>query len=147
MFTMLTTNQKGGIAETAIAHEAIKLGIGVLRPLQDLRYDLVFDTGDELLRVQCKWGAKCGDVIVIRLYGARRARSGLVRSFYGPGEVDAFAAYCADTGRCYFARITEVAGRCQLQLRIGATRNNQRSGVNWARDYEFAAKLSALPGP
>jgi hypothetical protein len=26
---VLTTNQKGAIAETAIAHEAIKLGIGV----------------------------------------------------------------------------------------------------------------------
>jgi hypothetical protein len=30
---MLTTNQKGAIAETAIAHEAVKLGIGVYRPL------------------------------------------------------------------------------------------------------------------
>jgi hypothetical protein len=28
---MLTTNQKGAAAETAIAHEAIKLGIGVYR--------------------------------------------------------------------------------------------------------------------
>ena len=144
---MLTTNQKGAIAETAIAHEAIKLGIGVLRPMLDLRYDLVFDTGDELLRVQCKWASKCGDVIVVRLYGARRSRSGLVRSFYGPHEVDAFAAYCQDTERCYFARITEVAGRCQLLLRLEATRNNQRSGVNWANDYEFAAKLNPVLGP
>jgi PD-(D/E)XK nuclease superfamily protein len=49
---VLTTTQKGAIAEMAIAHEAIKLGIGVSKPLWDLRYDLVFDTGDERIRVQ-----------------------------------------------------------------------------------------------
>jgi hypothetical protein len=131
----------------AIAHEAARLGIGVSKPLWDLRYDLIFDTGSELLRVQCKWASKCGEVIVVRLCGARRARSGLLRSFYGPDEVDAFAAYCLDTGRCYFTTITESAGRSQLLLRLDATRNNQRSGINWAKDYEFAAKLNALPGP
>jgi len=51
---MLTTNQKGAVAETAIAHEAIKLGIGVYRPLCDERYDLIFDLGPTLVRVQCK---------------------------------------------------------------------------------------------
>ena len=40
---MLTTNQKGALAETAIALEAIKLGIGVYRPYADGRYDLIFD--------------------------------------------------------------------------------------------------------
>ncbi len=42
----LTTNQKGLIAETAIMHEAAKLGIGVARPLDDERYDLILDLGD-----------------------------------------------------------------------------------------------------
>jgi PD-(D/E)XK endonuclease len=53
---MLTTNQKGFIAETAIALEAAKLGIGVYRPFTDERYDFVFDVRPKLLRVQCKWG-------------------------------------------------------------------------------------------
>ena len=40
----LSTDQKGAIAESAIGHAAIKLGIGVLKPLTDgHRYDLVFD--------------------------------------------------------------------------------------------------------
>ena len=50
----LTTNQKGAIAEEAIAAEAVKLGITVCRPNLDARYDLIFDLGSRLLRVQCK---------------------------------------------------------------------------------------------
>jgi hypothetical protein len=42
----LTTDQKGAIAESAIVHAAIKLGIGVYKPLSDgERYDLVSTSG------------------------------------------------------------------------------------------------------
>jgi PD-(D/E)XK endonuclease len=51
----VTTHQKGAIAEACIAAQAIKLGIGVFRPLADERYDLIFDMRPELLRIQCKW--------------------------------------------------------------------------------------------
>jgi len=62
---VLTTDQKGAIAESSIAAAAIKLGIGVLKPLSDgHRYDLVFDVGTRLLRVQCKWAVRRGDVVV-----------------------------------------------------------------------------------
>jgi len=44
--SILTTDQKGAIAETAIIHAAVKLGIGVYKPLADGdRYDLIFDLG------------------------------------------------------------------------------------------------------
>src|SRR5439155_5561924 len=33
-----------------------------------------------------------------------------------------------------------------IQLRLGPTANNQRHGINWAADYEFAAKLGGRPG-
>ncbi|MGH2933642.1 MAG: group I intron-associated PD-(D/E)XK endonuclease [Gaiellaceae bacterium] len=144
---MLTTNQKGAIAETAIAHEAIKLGIGVLKPLSDMRYDFVFDTGDRLLRVQCKWARRSGDVIIGRFYANRRAREGLRRSFYDASEIDAFAVYCPDVDRCYFVPIAELNGRYHLLLRLEPTRNNQASGIWWARDYDFAARLRPVLGP
>jgi PD-(D/E)XK endonuclease len=54
MYGMLTSDQKGAIAEAAIARAAIELGIGVARPLADQRYDLIFDLRPRLLRVQCK---------------------------------------------------------------------------------------------
>ena len=47
-------DQKGGIAELAIAWEATKLGIGVYKPMiEGGRYNLIFDVGPRLLRVQC----------------------------------------------------------------------------------------------
>jgi len=41
--SVLTTNQKGAIAEAAVAKEAIKLGIGVYAPYGDERCDFIFD--------------------------------------------------------------------------------------------------------
>jgi len=39
----LTPTQKGNVAEAAITLAAVKLGIGVLKPVQEgLRYDLMF---------------------------------------------------------------------------------------------------------
>src|SRR3954454_19691595 len=62
-----TTNDKGPIAETAILAEAVKLGIVVLRPVvEGCRYDLMFDLGPTLLRVQCKWGTLRSGVIGVR---------------------------------------------------------------------------------
>ena len=55
---MLTSNDKGNIAEAAIATEAIKLGIPALKPVAEhgaLR--LAFDLGDRILRVQCMWAS------------------------------------------------------------------------------------------
>ena len=142
---MLTTNQKGAIAEAAIAAEAIRLGIGVYRSLADERYDLVFDLRPRLVRVQCKWATRYGDIIIVRLYSARRTATGLTRRLYSAEEIDAFAAYCE--GHCYFFELDDIAARSQLMLRLEETKNRQRAGINWAREYEFEAKLGALRGP
>ena len=84
---MLTTDQKGAIADTAIAHEAAKLGIGVLKPVNEgLRYDLVL------------------------------------------------------------VPMSDFVGQQHIQLRLAQARNNQRRGILWAKDWEFAAKLAHL-GP
>jgi PD-(D/E)XK endonuclease len=65
-------NHKGNVAELAIATEAARLGLSVLKPLTEHEpYDLVIGIADPLLRVQCKWGKRRGDVISV----------GLVRSF------------------------------------------------------------------
>jgi PD-(D/E)XK endonuclease len=144
---MLTTDQKGAIAETAIAHEATKLGIEVYRPIAEGgRFDMIFLLGDELARVQCKWAARQGDVIVVKCYSCRRAREGFRTRRYSPREIDAFAAYCPDVGRCYYLPMQTVADRHVVRLRLVPTRNNQDQLVNWARNYEFAATLAQHQG-
>jgi hypothetical protein len=138
---MLTTDQKGAIAEAAIAHAALELGIGVARPLGDQRYDLIFDLGASFLRVQCKWACRYRDVVVIRCYSSRRTADGLLRRLYTPHEVDAFAAYCAELRTCYFLPFEGVPPGGTLQLRVTEPLNNQKLGVHWAEQYELAATL------
>ena len=142
----LTTNQKGVIAEAAIAFQAAKLGIGVARPLDDERYDLILDLGAELLRVQCKWAVRQGDVVIVRCRRCRRGRNGLIHRGYLPGEIDAIAAYCGELETCYLLPTDMSVNRTAVQLRLEPTRNQQRAGVNWARDYEFGARLNRF-GP
>ena len=90
---VLTSNDKGNIAEAAITLEAIKLGIDVLKPVAEHgRYDLVLDLGDRLLRVQCKWGAFKRElgVVSVRVGGSRHTPSGLSSpARTQPSEIDA----------------------------------------------------------
>jgi PD-(D/E)XK endonuclease len=144
---VLSTDQKGSIAETAIIHEAVKLGIDVYKPISDgTRCDLILDIDGSLTRVQCKWAARHGDVLVIRCYRCRRTRSGLLKRGYTADEVDAFAAYCVELGKCYFFRFEDWGGRTAIQLRLRPSKNNQRRGINWAEEYEFGATLAGEQG-
>jgi PD-(D/E)XK endonuclease len=143
---MLTTDQKGIVAEMAIAHAALELGVGVSRPLGDERYDLIFDLAGKLVRVQCKWASRYRDVLVVRCYSARRNAEGLVKRLYSGEEVDAFAAYCADLRRCYFFLFDQIPPGGSLQLRLSPPRNNQERRVRWADRYEFAATLGDRKG-
>ena len=51
----MDTKQKGDIAEQAVVLFALKQGWGVLKPVGDrLPYDLVFDIGGSLIKIQVK---------------------------------------------------------------------------------------------
>ena len=132
--------QKGNIAETAITAEAIRLGIDVLRPVVDgYRYDLVFDTGPKLLRIQCKWARLVDDVVRVCLRTNRTTPAGYVTTTYVAHEIDAFAAWCADLRTCYLLPIEEFAGRTHAYLRLSQAKNNQSLRVHWAASYELGA--------
>jgi PD-(D/E)XK endonuclease len=136
---------KGAIAEAAIAAAAIELGIFVLRPLvEGRRYDLIFDTGDRLLRVQCKWAAQKGAVIVVHTRTSRLTPHGYVRSTYSAAEVDAIAVYCQELKRCFLLPIDEVAGRFVVHLRLAPAANNQEVAIKYAADYELPGAIAQL---
>lgn len=144
---MLTTNQKGVIAETAVIHECANLGLSVAKPLMEERYDLILGLGDRLLRIQCKWAVRSGDVISIPTRTSRRGPNGHIHRSYGAEEIDAIAAYCAETDSCYLLPPELSVDRALVSLRLEPTKNNQSAGVRWARDYEFGATLERLLGP
>jgi hypothetical protein len=146
ILSMLTTDQKGVIAEAAIALAAVELGVGVSRPLAPERYDLIFDLGRQLLRVQCKWACCTGDVLIVRCYSCRRTADGLRKRVYSHDEVDAFAAYCLPLRRCYLLSVDQVPPSGCVQLRLSRPRNNQGLRIRWASSYDFAATLRRPQG-
>jgi PD-(D/E)XK endonuclease len=80
---MLSTDQKGTIAELSIARQAAELGIGVWSPYTIERYDLIFDLRPDLVRVRCKWASRYDDIVIVRCYSNRRNRDGLLRRLLG----------------------------------------------------------------
>lgn len=141
-----TNNHKGAVAELAIAAKAGALGLGVLWPLiEHGRYDLALELGDRILRVQCKWGRLCEDVIKVNLVSCRHTPiNGYVRVKYGRDEIDAVAAYCGELDRCHLLPIEKVAGRSVIHLRLNATKNNQSAAVNFAAEYELSGAVAQL---
>jgi prevent-host-death family protein len=137
---VLTTDQKGNVAEQAVVLAATKLELSVLRPVgEGCRYDLVLDLGSRLLRVQCKWARRHEGVVVVRCQSNRRGPNGLEWRSYTSEQVDAIAAYCPDVDSCYLLPIERVEGCRQVHLRLVPAKNAQRGGIVWAHDFEFSA--------
>jgi len=144
----LSTDKKGAIAEPAIAHAAIQLGIDVYKPLSDgTRADLVFDLGRMLPRVQCKRAPLHGDAVLVRCYQRGGTADGARRTLYTHEEIDAIGAYCADLDRSFSIPAVRWAGRSQLHLRVAPSLNNRRERVNWADDYAMESLESESLGP
>jgi prevent-host-death family protein len=139
-------NHKGAVAEAKIAAAAIELGVSVLKPMSEHgRYDLVFDLGERLVRVQCKWANRKGDVVSVYVGGSYLSPNGYVRSTYAADEVDAIAAYCGgDLDECYLLPIELVAGQYSVHLRLAPARNGQRAGLHFANEYLFSGAVAQL---
>jgi prevent-host-death family protein len=144
---VLSPNDKGGIAEMKIATAAVELGVPVLRPVRDhCHYDLVFDVGDRLYRVQCKWGRliRAGSVVQVKIQRSRCTPAGYVRSGYSPDELDFVAVYCGALDRCYLLPAELAVQRNEISLRVSPPLNGQRACINLAGDFEFAGAVAQL---
>jgi prevent-host-death family protein len=145
---VLSSDRKGAIAEAKIAAAAVELGISILRPINEhARYDLGFDVGDKILRVQCKWAALNADrsVIQVKLAGSWLSpTAGYVRTTYSADEIDLVAVYCHELDRCYLLPIALVAGRRAIFLRLIPPKNGQRACINLAEEFEFSGAVAQL---
>jgi prevent-host-death family protein len=142
-----TTNEKGKIAELKIAAAAAELGIPVLRPLTEHgRYDLAFEIGARLLRVQCKWGALDHEagVVKVSLRSSWCTPTGYARRSYKQEEIDLIAVYCGEFDRCYLLPSALIAGRQAIYLRLTPPRNAQRACINLASHFEFPGAVAQL---
>ena len=144
---VLSTNRKGAIAETKIAAAATELDIPVLRPIvEHARYDLAFEIGDRLFRVQCKWGGlhEDGSIIKVSLQSNYLTPAGYVRNSYTVEEIDLVAVYCGDLDRCYLLPSSLACGRTSVFLRLTPPKNCQRACINLASDFDFDGAIAQL---
>ncbi len=144
---MLNSDDKGAVAELAIALAAAKLSVPLWRPLREhSRADLVLEIGGRLQRVQYKWGALSpdGDVIKVRIGGCWFSPHGYVRTTYAPDEVELFGVYCAELDRCFLLPVELLAGRHDIWLRLTPPRNRQQSCITLASDFDFGGAIAQL---
>ncbi len=138
-------NLKGNVAEAAIRLAAVKLGLHVLEPVTEhCRYDMAFDLGERIYRIQCKWAPLRGEVIEVGLQTSRWTPRGDVRTTYTVDEIDAVAVYCEALDECYLLPVRVVAGRRGISLRTGPPKNGQRAGLNWAAEYALHGAVAQL---
>ena len=144
---MLSSNEKGAIAETAIAAAATKLGVSVLRPIVEHgRYDLAFEIADKILRVQCKWGGLHDDgaIIKVNLTSSWCTPTGYSYRRYEDDEIDLVAVYCADLDRCFLLPRALAVNRRAIHLRLTPPKNGQRACLNLAVDFELPGAVAQL---
>jgi hypothetical protein len=143
--------RKGDLAELAVATDLVRRGYRVAFPFgEDWDADLLVLYPDGIARVQVKYVTPRGDVLVVS-GRSQSLTNGRVRTtkVYTAETVDVLAAYDARSGRCYYVPASEL-GKKVHHLRLGAARNNQRSGVRMAADYAAPpfppATLNPPPG-
>jgi hypothetical protein len=128
----------GQRTEAAILAEHVKRGYRVLVPFGvNQRYDLVIDTGERFLRVQCKTGRLKNGRIHFRTVSTRvNTLRAFTRDYHG--DADLFLVYCPETDQVYALDVDEAAAS-QAVLRVDPTANNQVRGIRWAAEYELPA--------
>ena len=144
---MQSPNTRGAVAELAIELTATKLGIPVLKPVAEHgRFDMGFEIGDRIYRVQVKTArlARDGTVLIICLHTSRTTPNGYVRTRYQADEIDLVAAYSPDLERCYLLEAPLIVDRNAIQLRLEPSKNGQRAGINLASDFEFDGAVAQL---
>ncbi len=100
----MSTKLRGDIAEQAAILQALKHGWGVLKPVGDrLPYDLVFDVGAALVKVQvkCAWFDQQRGNYVVDNRRTKTNRRWMVRETYDPSDFDFALAYIEELDLFY----------------------------------------------
>jgi hypothetical protein len=137
------TKQIGETSEAKVVAELKSLGYTVLTPFGDNeKYDLVYDSGNEFIRVQVKTGRlKDNGAIKFRLRTAGHNNTeGTYRKSYSQDEIDKFAVYCPDNNKCYLVDIEDTP-ETKMSLRVEPPNNGQTKGINMAKEFNFTERL------
>lgn len=125
----------GTRTEGMVLAALLQLGKAVLLPFGGgARYDLAYDEGGRLVRVQCKTAKRTTNGCL--LFNSRSIGYGGEHRDYR-GDADLFGVYAPELGVVYLVPVDLVATNTG-SLRLDPTRNGQAKGVLWASDYQVS---------
>ena len=135
-----TPSSRGNLSESKVLTAYIQAGFIVSVPFGGgAPYDLIVDTGSQLLRVQVKTGRLRNGCVIFarqRFSGHQKGRR------YELTEFDVFAVYCPDNDSIYAIDFNESLS--EGRLRCSKTKNNQNQKIRWAADFLFAEHVGKL---
>jgi hypothetical protein len=156
----VSTKLTGDIAEQAAILQALKRGWGVLKPIGDwLPYDLVFDVGGALVKIQVKhaWFDGPRGNYVVDNRRTKTNRCVMVREAYGPSDFDFALAYLKDLDTFYVFPVDVFIGyaseihlveadKRQRKPRSAAYRDAWDLILQWAARKETSVRLPVKVG-
>ena len=129
----MNSKEVGDISVAVIMASLIKSGHSVLLPFGDnTRYDLAVDSGDRLIKLQCKTASlRKNGVLAFNTSSITTKNGKQTKNYYTPNEIDYFMVYSPDLDKVYLIPF----GECKGTLRVEGENNNKN--IKWAKDYEF----------
>lgn len=135
----MNTKQTGDETEARILSALIAEGDSVSIPFGDNdKYDLVLDTGTQLLTVQCKTGWIEDDVVRFKTASKTTVDGDVTMNDYDDA-VDVFAVRCKESDELYWVPVDD-AGKKSTYLRLTEPKIDHPS-VNRAEAYRFDVRL------
>lgn len=138
--TKQNSKQIGDVSELAVMFALQRHGITICEPRGDKeRYDLVIHVPSPthshgfFFTVQCKTGRLRNGYIEFHCYSIG-SRSNIKKGYHG--QVHFFGVYCPELNTTYMIPVERCGGTTKT-LRIEPPKNNQVSGIDWAKDYEI----------
>lgn len=140
---MLNSHFIGEITEQQVVLEFLKLGILVSKPLvQSSRYDFVADINNNLYKIQVKTGTfKENSYLEFATSTSHTNTQGTLNISYSANDVDFFATMYED--QCYLIPY-ELCGKRTQRIRFVPTKNNQTTGVLFAKDFRLEDVIKTL---
>lgn len=135
---MASTGETGSHSEAMVLALLLRAGYNVLVPYNVARYDLALDDHGKLLRLQVKTGRVRNGVILFNAFSV--GHPGTPKRYYTSEEVDYFAVYVSELDKAYLVPLERVGKHGSL--RVEPAKNNQSSGVLWAKDYEISGAVA-----
>ncbi len=134
---MLDNNQKSSVGELEVLTDLSRNGFEIFLPLNGAsRTDAIVVHDGTPYKIQIKYRALKSTGVIVLTNGNPNGSNHNKNVRYNIGDFDVLAVYCPETDSCYYIPAEEMIGSLTaMNLRVNPTKNNQSTGVRWAKNY------------